>query len=347
MAEQNQRQPIRLSWMIGAALLLAAALVALYLSFRAGGKPACPPEVAPVLVNVVPGVATNQTDAAAELRSRIAGLEQRRQELAQTRGIAFREARDRQELAEQTNTFLKAEIQALQQEFYALVDAHPVMVAHRGQMQQALDQTHVADTNAAEILTRLNACQAAEQKNLEQALAAAEDIHRQARQELLQEMGVNELRLASMTPAQAERLGQLDQQQGELVRALREQALRNKENPSDEVQELKRMFQQMNKEIAGYSEQYKSKYVEGPSLRAQVGATDPSAVALGSRISALLDRRRQMLDATPEVVEAQKRYREVEQQQADLILQMQGLKSQLRRVIAEEARPVAGRNGQD
>jgi chromosome segregation ATPase len=346
MAEQNQKQPKKWMWIAGAALLLAAALVAAYLAFPVGGTHTPLAVSEPKGEGLAPVNVTNQTDGAAQLQNRLGELEKQRQELAQIRGAAFREARDALGRAEMTNACLLAEIRALQQELNAVVDAHPVLVGHRQALQRFLDQAHVTDTNSAAVLTGLHAKQAAARETNALAIAAVQDLHLQARADLLREMGVDQDRLEKMTPEQAERLSQLERENRERIRMLMATAQRSRENPSEEEQELNRSFQQLRQEITEINKQYQNKQAEIPGLRAQVRASDPTAVALEDRLTALHERRRQMLDATPEVVEAQSRYRVAEQKHAELISQIRSAKSQWRTGISE-ARPMVGRNGQD
>ncbi len=344
MAKQNNSESTRSAAKAGAVLLFAAVLVAAYFGWRPAPVRTLPPPPPPPPALPVPTVvSTSQTRAAAELSRQIDVIEQQRQVIERTRQTAFQQFVAARASAAATNDFLVAELQKLQQQLSAAIEAHPAMVARRQQMQRLLDEMYVTDTNSAAVLTGLHAKQAAGRTVIETFKNDAMAAHRAAREKLIQEMGVTNL--WKMTPEQAERLGKLD---AENVKALREFAAKERKleaEPSDEELELKRTFQQLRSEITARSAKYKNLYEELPAFRSQLRATDPALVALDSQLSQLDAQRQALLNSNPAATEAHRQVEELKQQQLDIANQLRLLKIQLLRVTSNGVRTADGQNG--
>jgi hypothetical protein len=293
---------------------------------------------APVPVVAVPAV------SAKDLATRIALLEQAQKDLDGKRRELFEKmvsARSKADAA--GDPALTAEVQKTQVELDAAIDAHPSVVARKNQMQRLLDEGHIADTNAAAILTALHARQ---NDNLAAFKKAQSDLAKESmedRKKLLKEIGKTDLR--KLTPEEAEKLTQLDAKHIREYQAFSAEFENKQKNPDESEKKLKSEFDALREDIAHKNTRYGELYTEMPAFRSRLRTEDPAIAALDRKLMDLQARRQANLNGNPDASALGGQIQDVERQQNETANQLRLLRIQYASAISNDAPKADGKNG--
>jgi chromosome segregation ATPase len=323
---------------------LALAVAVAFWSSRSRVASVCVQPVPPTVVRAPVPAASVPGLSAKDLAARIAWLEQSQKDLDGKRRELFEKmVAARGKAAAAGDSELTAEMRKTQAELDAAIDAHPSVVARKNQMQRLLDESHVADTNSAAVLTALHAKQNENVAAFKKAQADLAKESMEDRKKLLREIGKTDLR--KLTPEEAEKLTQLDAKHIQEYQAFFAEFENKRKNPDESEKKLKSEFDALREDIARKNTRYGELYTDLPAFRSRLRAEDPAIAALDRKLMDLQARRQARQNADPDAATLGAQIQDVERQQNETANQLRLLRIQYAAAISKDAPKADGKNG--
>lgn len=340
----NGNRTSRTQVVVLVAVVAGLALGVAFWSSRSRVASVCVQPVTPTVVRAPVPAASAPGLSAKDLAARIALLEQSQKDLDTKRRELFEKMiAARGKAAAAGDPELTAEMRKTQAELDAAIDAHPTVVARKNQMQRLLDESHVADTNSAAVLTALHARQNENVAAFKKAQADLAKASMEDRKKLLREIGKTDLR--KLTPEEAEKLTQLDAKHIQEYQAFSADFENKRKNPDESEKKLKSEFDALREDIARKNIRYGELYTEHPAFRSRLRTEDPAIAALDRKLMDLQARRQAPQNADPDTATLGAQIQDVERRQIETANQLRLLRIQYAAAISNDAPKADGKNG--